>query len=51
MMFTMGNPSLFAQEFVFTAIPDQDTSRLEKRFGKVADYLSAELGINVRYLR
>jgi phosphonate transport system substrate-binding protein len=35
---------------VFTAIPDQDTSRLEQRFGKIADYLSQELGIAVRYI-
>lgn len=50
MMFTVGTPALSAQDFVFTAIPDQDTSRLQKRFGKVAHYLTTELGINVRYL-
>lgn len=36
--------------FVFTAIPDQDESRLRTRFGKVADYLSKELGIPVEYV-
>ena len=34
-----GNP------FVFTAIPDQDESRLRERFDKVADYLSRELEV------
>ena len=42
---------LFAAETLrFTAIPDQDTSRLQKRFGKVADYLSKELGKKVEYI-
>lgn len=39
-----------AQAFVFTAIPDQDESRLQQRFGKVADYLSAQLGVEVQYI-
>lgn len=40
-----------AQEtFVFTAIPDQDESRLRTRFEKVADYLSRTLGVDVRYV-
>ena len=40
----------WSSELVFTAIPDQDTSRLEQRFGKIADYLSQELDIEVRYI-
>jgi len=44
-----GIPS-WAGDFTFTAIPDQDTSRLQERFGKVADYLSEELGIAVKYI-
>ncbi len=36
--------------FTFTAIPDQDESRLQQRFGKVAEYLSAELGVAVKYV-
>lgn len=36
--------------FVFTAIPDQDESRLKTRFGKVANYLSTKLGVDVRYI-
>lgn len=39
-----------AAEFIFTAIPDQDTARLEQRFSKVADYLTDELGFQVRYV-
>lgn len=39
-----------ADTFVFTAIPDADESRLEQRFGKVADYLSEQLGVEVKYI-
>ncbi len=42
--------NLQAASFNFTAIPDQDESRLLERFGKVADYLSQELGIEVNYV-
>ncbi|MET3485815.1 putative selenate ABC transporter substrate-binding protein [Methylobacterium sp. 1973] len=35
---------------VFTGIPDQDESRLIERFGKVAAYLEAKLGVPVRYI-
>ena len=34
----------------FTAIPDQDQSQLRLRFQQVADYLSAELGVQVNYI-
>jgi phosphonate transport system substrate-binding protein len=36
--------------FVFTAIPDQDETRLVERFSKVATYLESKLGITVKYL-
>ncbi|TBN47598.1 putative selenate ABC transporter substrate-binding protein [Hansschlegelia quercus] len=36
--------------FVFTAIPDQDESRLVERFTKVAEYLQGKLGVSVKYL-
>ena len=36
--------------FVFTAIPDQDETRLVERFTKVADYLQQRLGVSVKYL-
>ena len=39
-----------AGELKFTAIPDQDTARLEQRFNKIADYLSRELDTPVRYV-
>ena len=37
-------------DFTFTAIPDQDTTRLQERFGRIADYLSEKLKIRVRYI-
>ncbi len=39
-----------ATPFTFTAIPDQDTARLQERFGQVAAYLQQELGVEVRYV-
>ena len=39
-----------AQEFVFTAIPDQDETRLRARFDQVADYLTKQLGVDVKYV-
>jgi phosphonate transport system substrate-binding protein len=39
-----------AKIFVFTAIPDQDESKLIKRFGKVAAYLAKELGVETKYI-
>ena len=34
----------------FTAIPDQDESRLVERFGRVAAYLQEKLGVAARYV-
>lgn len=45
--------SAFAQDkpaFVFTAIPDQDETRLVERFTRVATYLEGKLGVPVKYL-
>ena len=39
-----------AQTFTFTAIPDQNESQLRTRFDKVADYLSQQLGVDVKYI-
>jgi phosphonate transport system substrate-binding protein len=36
--------------FVFTAIPDQDETRLVERFTRVAVYLQGRLGLPVKYL-
>lgn len=35
---------------VFSAIPDQDETRLKERFGGMADYLSKKLDIPVKYV-
>jgi phosphonate transport system substrate-binding protein len=39
-----------ADSFTFTAIPDENESRLRSRFDKVAAYLSKELGVPVKYV-
>jgi len=43
-------PAVAADSFVFTAIPDQDESRLKTRFNKIAGYLSKKLGVDVKYI-
>jgi phosphonate transport system substrate-binding protein len=43
-------PAANAETFVFTAIPDQDETKLVERFSGVADYLSEELDMEVRYI-
>ena len=43
-------PAGAVNTFVFTAIPDQDESRLRARFDKVAMYLSKSLDAEVRYV-
>lgn len=39
-----------AETFVFTAIPDEDETRLQERFQAVADYLAEELDVEVRFV-
>lgn len=39
-----------AAELKFTAIPDQDTARLQQRFDKIAVYLSRHLDVPVTYI-
>lgn len=39
-----------ADTFFFTAIPDQDETRLRSRFDKVARYLAEQLRVDVRYI-
>ncbi len=41
---------MFAKTFYFTAIPDQDETNLEKRFSKLAVYLSSKLDTKVKFL-
>ncbi len=36
--------------FVFTAIPDEDETKLVERFGKVATYLEKTLSVRVKYV-
>ncbi|MAM87701.1 putative selenate ABC transporter substrate-binding protein [Allohahella sp. A8] len=40
----------FAETLVFTAIPDQDETRLQERFSKVSDYLEKTLEVDVRFV-
>jgi len=50
---SLSSGAVFAQDkpaFVFTAIPDQDETRLVERFGRVAEYLHGRLGVQVEYL-
>ena len=49
----LGAPAARAAEpatFVFTAIPDQDETRLVERFGRIAASLHERLGVPVRYV-
>ncbi|GIU39803.1 putative selenate ABC transporter substrate-binding protein [Shewanella colwelliana] len=43
-------PTVCAQTFTFTAIPDENESQLQTRFNKVARYLEQELGVDVKYV-
>ncbi len=43
-------PVAAAEPLVFTAIPDQDETKLRERFQKVADYLAEELDTEVRFV-
>ena len=51
LVLSIGCSLAYADEtFRFTAIPDEDQSRLVERFSKVADYLSDRLGVDVEYV-
>jgi hypothetical protein len=43
-------PSEAQQPLVFTAIPDEDETRLVERFTKCAKYFESRLGVAVKYL-
>lgn len=49
LFFPLASVSL-AQTFVFTAIPDEDETKLLERFQGVADYLESQLDVDVRYI-
>ena len=42
--------AMFAQTFTFTAIPDQDETKLKERFSKLAVYLTKELDVDVKFI-
>ncbi|MFG1359609.1 putative selenate ABC transporter substrate-binding protein [Xanthobacter pseudotagetidis] len=46
----LGASAAFAQTLTFSAIPDEDETKLVQRFTKVADYLSKTLGVPVKYV-
>ena len=41
---------LFSKTFTFTAIPDQDETKLKERFSKLAVYLTKELNVDVKFV-
>lgn len=43
-------PAAYSTTFTFTAIPDEDETKLRSRFEKVADYLETQLGVEVKYV-
>ncbi|WP_299365093.1 putative selenate ABC transporter substrate-binding protein [uncultured Paracoccus sp.] len=45
----LGAAAAQAQTLYFSAIPDEDQTALVERFSKVADYLEAELGVDVAF--
>ncbi|MBS3803267.1 MAG: putative selenate ABC transporter substrate-binding protein [Oleiphilaceae bacterium] len=47
---TLASMPLAAETFIFTAIPDEDETKLIERFRGMADYLSEELDVEVRYI-
>lgn len=49
-LFSFTAASASAETFVFTAIPDEDETKLVERFRGVADYLEGELNVDVRYI-
>ena len=46
----LSSATVSAQTLVFTAIPDEDETKLVERFTGVADYLAGELDVDVRYI-
>lgn len=49
-IFCAAATSVWAETFVFTAIPDEDETKLVERFSGVAEYLSEELDADVKYI-
>jgi len=49
-MLVSASASAQSDTFVFTAIPDQDETRLVERFNRFAKYLEGKLGVPVKYV-
>lgn len=49
-LLALASVTVSAQTFVFTAIPDEDETKLRERFQGIADYLQEELDVEVRYI-
>jgi phosphonate transport system substrate-binding protein len=49
-LFVSGAATAQSPTFVFTAIPDQDETRLVERFSRFAKYLEAQLAVPVKYV-
>src|ERR1700757_4464406 len=50
MILVSSSASAESPTFVFTAIPDQDETRLVERFSRFAKYLEVRLGVPVKYV-
>ncbi len=50
LLFSASAQAVSDKTLVFSAIPDQDETRLKERFGDIATYLSNKLGIPVKYV-
>lgn len=44
-----GGQAAETEPFVISAIPDQDPEKLQREYGRLADYLSEQLGVPVEY--
>ncbi len=49
-LFFASSAAVSAQTLVFTAIPDEDETKLVERFQGIADYLEEKLDVEVRYI-
>ena len=47
---TFATTTFAAPTFYFTAIPDENSDRLEERFGGIAKYLESKLDVTVKYI-
>jgi phosphonate transport system substrate-binding protein len=50
LLLLVASATVSAQTLVFTAIPDEDETKLVERFRGIADYLEEKLDVDVRYV-